>query len=93
MGGSALGGARTMNHVYDSGDNWQHRIKVEKTLDPAPAGTFPLCVAGVNATPPDDCGDVYGYYDFVAAISDISAVVRVTLIASRARTASANKYA
>jgi Plasmid pRiA4b ORF-3-like protein len=67
---SALGGARTMNYVYDFGDNWQHRIKVEKALDPAPAGTLPLCVAGANATPPDDCGGIYGYYDFVAAVSD-----------------------
>lgn len=67
---SALGGARTMNYVYDFGDNWQHRIKVEKTLPPAPAGTLPMCVAGANATPPDDCGGIYGYYDFVAALSD-----------------------
>lgn len=67
---SALGGARTMNYVYDFGDNWQHRIKVEKTLDPAPAGTLPVCVAGANATPPDDCGGIYGYYDFVEAVSD-----------------------
>ena len=66
----ALGGARTMNYVYDFGDNWQHRIKVEKTLPPAPAGTLPMCVAGANATPPDDCGGIYGYYDFLAAVSD-----------------------
>jgi hypothetical protein len=69
---SALGGARTMNYVYDFGDNWQHRIKVEKTLEPAPAGMLPMCVAGANATPPDDCGGIYGYYDFVAAVSDPS---------------------
>lgn len=67
---SALGGARTMNYVYDFGDNWQHRIKVEKTFEPAPAGMLPLCVAGASATPPDDCGGIYGYYDFVAAVSD-----------------------
>lgn len=66
----ALGGSRTMNYVYDFGDNWQHRIKVERTLPPAPAGTLPRCVAGANATPPDDCGGIYGYYDFVAALSD-----------------------
>ena len=29
-----------------------------------------MCVAGANASPPDDCGGIYGYYDFVAAISD-----------------------
>jgi hypothetical protein len=67
---NALGSARTMNYVYDFGDNWQHRIKVEKTLIPDPGLELPLCVAGANATPPDDCGGVYGYYDFVAAVSD-----------------------
>jgi len=67
---SALGSSRTMNYVYDFGDNWQHRIKLEKTLMPDPQLKLPLCVAGANATPPDDCGGVYGYYDFVAAVSD-----------------------
>jgi hypothetical protein len=27
-------------------------------------------VAGANATPPDDCGGIYGYYDFVEAVGD-----------------------
>ncbi len=35
-------------------------------------GILPLCVAGANATAPDDCGGVCGYYDFVAALSDPS---------------------
>jgi len=67
---SALGSARTMNYVYDFGDNWQHRIKVERTVTLDPHLDLPLCVAGANATPPDDCGGVYGYHDFVAAVSD-----------------------
>ncbi|HEY6353072.1 MAG TPA: plasmid pRiA4b ORF-3 family protein [Burkholderiaceae bacterium] len=67
---SALGAARTMNYVYDFGDNWQHRIKVEKTLVPDPQLELPLCIGGANATPPDDCGGLYGYHDFVAALTD-----------------------
>jgi Plasmid pRiA4b ORF-3-like protein len=67
---SALGGARTMNYVYDFGDNWQHRIKVEKMLAANAQLELPLCIAGANATPPDDCGGIYGYYDFLAAVSD-----------------------
>lgn len=67
---SALGSSATMDYVYDFGDNWRHRIKVEKTLMPDPLLKLPLCVGGANATPPDDCGGVYGYYDFVAAVSD-----------------------
>ena len=67
---SALGAARTMNYVYDFGDNWQHRIKVEKTLAADPHIELPLCIDGANATPPDDCGGIYGYYGFVAALGD-----------------------
>lgn len=67
---SALGSSRAMNYVYDFGDNWQHRIEVEKTLMADPRLKLPLCVGGANATPPDDCGGVYGYYDFVAAVSN-----------------------
>jgi hypothetical protein len=26
----------TLNYVYDFGDYWEHRIKVEKTLAPVP---------------------------------------------------------
>ena len=60
----------TMDYVYDFGDNWRHRIKVEKKLEPMPKEMLPLCIAGANARPPEDCGGVYGYYDFVAAVSD-----------------------
>lgn len=61
-----------LDYVYDFGDNWRHRIKVEKKLEPMPKEMLPLCIAGANATPPEDCGGVYGYYDFVAAVSDPS---------------------
>lgn len=54
----------TIDYVYDFGDHWQHRIKVEKTL-PLLDMKLPLCVAGANAAPPDDCGGVPGYADFV----------------------------
>ena len=66
----ALTPAGTMDYVYDFGDHWQHRIKVEKTLLPDPQLKLPLCVAGANATPPDDCGGVPGYDEFVAAMRD-----------------------
>lgn len=55
-----------LDYVYDFGDNWRHRIK-EKKLEPMPKEMLPLCVAGANARPPEDCGGVYGYNDFVSA--------------------------
>lgn len=59
----------TIDYVYDFGDHWEHRIKIEKTLPPLDM-KLPLCVAGANAAPPDDCGGVPGYANFVQAMAD-----------------------
>lgn len=38
---------------------------------PAERGVrFPLCVEGERACPPEDVGGIYGYQDFVKAISN-----------------------
>ncbi len=60
----------TLSYVYDFGDNWDHRIKVEKTFAPDPLLTLPFCVGGGGATPPEDCGGMPGYADFVQAMAD-----------------------
>src|SRR3989338_6218982 len=52
------------------GDGWKHSVVLEAPL-PAEAGkTYPLCLAGARACPPDDCGGPYGYEDFLKAIGD-----------------------
>ena len=66
---SAITPSRTIDYVYDFGDFWQHRIKVEGVL-PSIGVKLPLCVAGTNAAPPDDCGGVPGYEDFVKVMSN-----------------------
>ena len=60
----------TLNYVYDFGDYWEHRIKVEKTLVPVPGLELPFCVAGACATPPENCGGVPGYVELVQAMAD-----------------------
>jgi hypothetical protein len=47
-----------------------HRIQVEETLAPDPLLTLPLCAGGACATPPEDCGGVPGYAEFVRAMAD-----------------------
>jgi hypothetical protein len=57
-------------YIYDMGDNWTHKILVEKELPPEPGVKYPICIGGANACPPEDCGGPWGYPDFIAAISD-----------------------
>jgi hypothetical protein len=66
----ALGARKTFIYVYDYGDNWRHKVKVEKivTLD-TPISRV-LCLDGENACPPEDVGGAPGYEDFLAALAD-----------------------
>jgi hypothetical protein len=57
-------------YEYDFGDSWEHTLLVEKIL-PAEEGVhYPICVKGKRACPPEDMGGVWGYVNFVEAISD-----------------------
>lgn len=59
-----------LTYEYDFGDSWEHEILVEKVL-PAKVGTrYPVCLAGKRACPPEDCGGVWGYAEFLKAIRD-----------------------
>ena len=52
----ALGAKKSFTYVYDYGDDWRHKVKVEKVvaLD-APIDTG-VCIGGENACPPEDVG-------------------------------------
>jgi Plasmid pRiA4b ORF-3-like protein len=68
----ALGAAATIRYVYDFGDDWEHKIKVEKVLAHDPSLHLPRCIAGENACPPEDVGGPPGYLDFLEAINNPS---------------------
>lgn len=58
-------------YEYDFGDNWQHKIAVEKIIPTAnPIITYPICLAGAMACPPGDCGGITGFAEFLEAIQD-----------------------
>ena len=48
-------------YQYDFGDDWMHEVLVEQILEPVPKETYPQCVAGERACPPEDCGGPPGY--------------------------------
>ena len=69
--GTALGHAKSFKYTYDFGDDWEHRITVEKRLLPDPElAHCAICLDGANACPPEDVGGAPGYADFVAAMAD-----------------------
>ncbi len=57
-------------YIYDFGDSWHHKILVEKILPIEPDKKYPICLKGKRACPPEDCGGVSGYYEFLEAIQD-----------------------
>jgi hypothetical protein len=61
-------GCKKLRYWYDFGDDWWHTINIEKSLKPKSADTFPRCVKGSGACPPEDIGGIWGYYDFLDAI-------------------------
>jgi hypothetical protein len=67
---AALGSHKSFLYVYDYGDNWQHKVKVEKIVDLDAPLSAPTCVAGENACPPEDIGGAPGYEEFLAALAD-----------------------
>jgi hypothetical protein len=48
-------------YEYDFGDGWIHQILVESVSARDPSSSYPQCVAGERACPPEDCGGIFGY--------------------------------
>lgn len=59
-------------YTYDFGDAWEHDIVLEKHVDPDPGHKLPACLTGKGASPPEDCGGVWGYADLKTVMSEPS---------------------
>jgi hypothetical protein len=57
-------------YEYDFGDGWVHEIQVEKQLNADSRLTYPLCIGGARACPPEDCGGPPGYQGLVQTLAD-----------------------
>ena len=64
------GPGRKMVYEYDFGDGWEHSLVLERVLEPERGVRYPRCIGGARACPPEDCGGVGGYANFLQAISD-----------------------
>jgi hypothetical protein len=66
----AAQGFKKFSYTYDFGDSWDHIIQVEKVQDTEAGVHYPHCIDGKRACPPEDCGGVWGYGDFLEAIQN-----------------------
>ncbi len=56
-------------YTYDLGDQWDHRVTIEKILEDY-EDLYPKVVKYKGNCPVEDCGGIYGYYDCLEIISD-----------------------
>jgi hypothetical protein len=63
---------KDFEYIYDFGDNWRHRIRIKKIIQktdvPGEERELALCLEGLGAGPPEDCGGIPGYGELVEAV-------------------------
>ena len=57
-------------YVYDFGDDWRHKVVVEGIVEAVPGVSYPTCVGGRRACPPEDCGGVWGFHQMLDVLAD-----------------------
>ena len=63
-------GTKTLKYLYDFGDGWEHKIKLERSVDRKPGMLYPRLIEAKGRCPPEDIGGPWGYGDFLEAIAD-----------------------
>lgn len=59
--GEILDSSRIFTYSYDFGDGWEHNVEITSVLEHDPRMNYPVCIAGENACPPEDCGGLPGF--------------------------------
>jgi Plasmid pRiA4b ORF-3-like protein len=65
-----VGAGQALGYEYDFGDSWEHEVLVEKILEPDSRMSYPACIAGARACPPEDVGGTTGYARLLESIAD-----------------------
>lgn len=66
----AMNGANSFTWVYDYGDYWAHKIKIERIVDLGVSLDTAMCITGRNACPPENIGGAPSYEEFVDVMRD-----------------------
>ncbi len=57
-------------YAYDFGDDWQHVVAHEGMEPAEESARYPRCIAGARRCPPEDCGGVHGYVEFLQTVEN-----------------------
>ena len=57
-------------YEYHFGEGWQVEIRVEKVVAIEKGTTYPVCIGGERAGPPEDCGGIEAFHDMLACIKE-----------------------
>jgi len=61
-----------IGYEYDFGDGWEHELLIEAAAEAEAGRTYPLCIDGAGACPPEDCGGYPGYQRLKEILADPS---------------------
>ncbi len=68
--GSVLIKGQKFNYTYDFGDDWKHKIKVEKIIPKEEIKVYPNCLGGEMRGPLEDSGGIFGYQRLIEILKD-----------------------
>lgn len=57
-------------YEYHFGDGWRVEVRIERVGPLVKKATYPLCLAGERAGPPEDCGGIEAYRDMLACLQE-----------------------
>ncbi len=58
-----------LSYTYDFGDSWQHKLTISAVTEIGGGiQRQAVCIGGAGACPPEDCGGIFGYAEFLKAI-------------------------
>jgi hypothetical protein len=66
----ATAGTRTFKYLYDFGDGWEHKVRIEKTCEPVADAIYPRLVDASGRGPPEDVGGPWGYAEYLEAMAN-----------------------
>ncbi len=64
------GETTSFTYEYDFGDGWEHEVLIETVLPTEPGVSYPICIEGERACPPEDCGGVWAYAALLETIQN-----------------------